>query len=262
MFATRELSAAVDAARSAYAPDAIVLDCERDFETLPPSQAADLGLVVDSLDPVSYPDEWLPEDAPALLDRYAGADLTVGMPGDGSVVRTTQTDPPVVVVKPRVEGAPDSFVDVLVAEALVELHLGLPEHFLGFFEDSYRQFDDAVPLDPAGTYQLAAACYDGWRGLHTRDVVADWDDEHPELSEAWDDAGRRLVDRVGDLPGAVARGETDLADATELACAGIKHGIELPAPYDALDTAAYRDHGAAYAVTWGEKTFDAITDRE
>ncbi|MFA9416164.1 hypothetical protein [Natrinema sp. HArc-T2] len=260
MFEARALPDRLASVRDAHAPGVRVLDCERDFETLPPALAEDLGLLVDSLEPASYPAAWLPEDAPTLLARYASSDFTVGMPGDGSVAWTRQTEPPVVVVKPRVEGSPESFVDFLLAEAFVQLGLEVPEHFIGFFEDSYRDLDRAVPLDPNGTYQVAAALYDGWVGLQTREVFADWHDDHPALADAWQDAGTRLEDRVAGLPRAVARGETDFADATELACAAIKHAIELPAPFAALDTDAYRDHGPAYAIRWAEKTFDSLAD--
>ncbi|MDQ2050276.1 hypothetical protein RBH26_07235 [Natronolimnohabitans sp. A-GB9] len=260
MFEARELSGPVTAIQEEHAPDAQVYDCDRDFETLPPAQAEDLGLVVDALEPASYPADWLPADAPQLLARYASSDLTIGMPGDGSVAWTRQTEPPVVLVKPRVEGSPEPFVDFLLAEALVEVGLEVPEHFLGFFEDSYLDLDRAVALDSNGTYQVAAALYDGWVGLQTREVFADWHGDHPELADAWQDAGTRLEDRVSGLPRAVARGETDFADATELACAAIKHAIELPAPFAALDTEAYRDHGPDYAVRWAEKTFESLTD--
>ena len=260
MFQRRELSSPLAEVRDVYAPDVQVLDCERDFETLPPAQAEDLGLLVDSLEPASYPTAWLPDDAPALLARYASSDLTIGMPGDGSVVWTRQTDPPLIIVKPRVEGAPDAFVDFLLAEAFVELELEVPEQFLGFFEADYRELDRAVALGPSSTYQVATALYDGWVGLQTRGVFADWHDDHPELAVAWQDAGTRLEDRVSGLPRAVARGETEFADATELACAAIKHAIELPAPFAALDTNAYRDHGPEYAIKWAEKTFESLAN--
>lgn len=260
MFEPRDLPDRVAAVRERHAPEATVLDCERDFETLPPAVAEDLGLLVDGLEPVGYPASWLPDDAPTLLARYASSDLTVGMPGDGSVAWTRQTEPPVVLVKPRVEGSPDSFVAFLVAEALVQLGLDVPEHFLGFFEASYRDLDRAVALDPNGTYQVAAALYDGWLGLRTREVFAEWHDDRPELADAWQDAGARLEGRVSGLSRAVARGDTDFADATELACAGIKHAIELPAPFAALATDAYRDHGPEYAIRWAEKTFDSLAD--
>ena len=260
MFNRRTLSSELEAVREAHVPDAQVVDCARDFETLPPAQAEDLGLLADTLDPMSYPSEWLPDDAPTLLSRYAGSEFTIGMPGDGSVVWTRQTDPPTVIVKARVEGSPEPFVEFLIAEAFVELDLGVPEHFLGFFEAAYQDLNDAVALDPGGTYQVAAALYDGWVGLQSRDVFAAWQDDHPELADAWHDAGTRLEDRVADLPGAVARGETEFADATELACAGIKHAIELPVPYAALETDAYRSHGPAYAIQWAEKTFDSLAE--
>ncbi|GAB3678550.1 DUF7089 family protein [Halopiger thermotolerans] len=260
MFEARELSASVEAVRERHAPETKVFDCERDFETLPPALAEDLGLVVDALEPATYPASWLPEDAPKLLARYASSDLTIGMPGDGSIVWTRQTEPPVVLVKPRVEGTPEPFLNFLLAEAFVELGLEVPEHFIGFFEDTYPDLDRAVELDPNGTYQVAAALFDGWVGLRTREVFADWHEENPELADAWQDAGARLEDRVSELPRAVARGETDFADATELACAAIKHAIELPAPFAALDTDAYRDHGPEYAIRWAEKTFESLAE--
>ncbi|TYL39692.1 hypothetical protein CV102_05240 [Natronococcus pandeyae] len=260
MFEVRELSSPVEAIREEHAPDAVVVDCERDFETLPPAQAEDLGLLVDALEPASYPAEWLPANAPKLLARYAGSDFTVGMPGDGSIAWTRQTDPPTVIVKPRVGGSPEPFLNFLLAEALVEVGLDVPEQFIGFFEEEYRALDQATSLDSGGTYQVAAALYDGWKGLHTREVFAEWDDDHPELADAWQDAGTRLEDRVSELPRAVARGETEFADATELACASLKHAIELPAPFAALDTDAYREHGPDYAITWAEKTFDALEE--
>ncbi|WP_408960013.1 hypothetical protein [Natrinema sp. 74] len=260
MFEARALSDRVAAVREAHAPAARVVDCDRDFETLPPAQAEDLGLLVDALEPTTYPAAWLPDDVPTLLARYAGSDLTIGMPGDGSIAWTRQTDPPVVIVKPRVEGSPEPFVDFLLAEAFVQLGLDVPEHFIGFFGETYRDLDRAVSLDPNGTYQVAAALYDGWVGLQTREVFADWRGDHPELADAWQDAGSRLEDRVTDLSRAVARGDTDFADATELACAAIKHAIELPAPFAALDTDAYLDHGPEYAIRWAEKTFDSLEE--
>ncbi|WP_433628917.1 DUF7089 family protein [Halomicrococcus sp. NG-SE-24] len=254
MFGERDYPDEVAAVRDEHAPDALVLDCERDFETLPVAARDDLALLTDELRPFSCPETWLPEDAPELLRRFAGSDLVVGMPGDGSVAWTRQTAPPVVFVKPRVEGSPESFVDFLVAEALVEVGLALPEQFLGFFEDRYPEFDAAVPLDAGSTYQLAAALFDAYKGLHTREVFSGWEDVHPELFAAWADAGERIEPRIEGVTGEVSRGETDFADAAELACSGIKHGVEPPAPFTALDTGAYRDHGVDYAVKWAEKT--------
>ncbi len=253
MFTERSLSKPVERVRTAYAPDALVFDCDRDFETVPPAAAEDLGLFVDRLDPVSYPSAWLPADAPTLLERYAGDEFTIGMPGDGGVVWTRQTEPPVVLVKPRLEGSPAPFVDFLLAEAFVECSLDVPEHFIGFFESRYRDLDASLELGPADTYQVAAALFDGWVGLQTGPIFAEWTDSHPELSASWTDAGERLSDRVSTLPRAVARGETSFAAATELACSAIKHDIDLSKPFDALDTAAYRDHGPEFAIEWADR---------
>ncbi|WP_432765051.1 DUF7089 family protein [Halobaculum litoreum] len=48
--------------------------------------------------------------------------------------------------------------------------------------------------------------------------------------------------------------------ATEYACAAVKHDLDLPAPFSALDTAAYREHGPDYAVRWAEKTFEKLAE--
>ena len=257
MFSERGLSEAVAAVRETHAPDALVLDCETDFETIPAARAEELGLLVDALDPVSYPEAWLPSDAPEVLVRYAGPDLTVGMPGDGGVAWTRQTEPPVVFCKPRLAGSPDTFTDFLLAEALVEVGLDEPEHFLGFFRDRYPRFADHTRplLDPVGTYQVATACYDAFLGLHTRPVFAEWDGP---LFEAWLDAGERLESRLDGLPRAMARGETAFGDAAELACSGVKHAADIPAPFGALDAAVYLDHGPDYALEWAERTVDAL----
>jgi hypothetical protein len=260
MFDERSLSGALAALRDEHAPDAIVFDCERDFETLDPAVAEELGLRVDALDPHSYPAEWVPADAPDQLQRYAGGEFTIGMPGDGGVAWTRQTDPPVVFVKPRLTGSPDAFVSFLLAEALVEVGLDVPEHFLGFFEDRYAELTAVTPLDPAGDYQLAAALYTAFVGLRTRAAFADWADEYPDLFDAWVDAGERLEPRLDGLAGEMARGETEFPAAAELACNAVKHGVEVPAPFAALDTSAYRENGAAYAVRWAEKTFERLAE--
>jgi hypothetical protein len=260
MFQRRALPEDLDAVRETHAPDALVLDTESDFETLPPAVAEDLGLLVDSLDPATYPAEWLSDDAPRLLRRYAGSDFTVGMPGDGTVTWTRQTVPPIVFVKARAKGTPEDFLDFLIAEALVQLGTDVPEHFLPLFGARYRDLDAAIPLGPGAVYQIAAALFEGWVGLQTREVFAGWETERERLHAAWLDAGERLVDRLDGLPGAVARGETEFADATEFACAAIKHDLDLPTPFSALDTQAYREHGSEYAVRWAEKTFEQLRE--
>ncbi|ERH12562.1 MAG: hypothetical protein J07HB67_01583 [halophilic archaeon J07HB67] len=281
MFSRRSLSDAAAAVRDAHAPASLVVDVDADFETLPPETAEELGLLADGLDPAAYPTEWLPEDAPAILRRYVGTDFTIGTPGDGTVVWTDQTEPPTVLVKQRAEGTPDAFLEFLLAEAFVEIAVGVPEQFLPFFGESYAELAAATPTDPADTYQLAAALFDAWVGLHTREVFASWDPDgetdptaaladvsgtepagelpaHPAVFDAWTDAGDRLAGRLDDLAGEVARGETTFPEATEYACAAVKHGLELPAPFGALDTAAYRDHGADFAVEWARKTYDQL----
>jgi len=269
MFEQRKLEGAVAAVRAEHAPEALVLDCESDFETLPPVQAEELGVLVDAFEPTTYPDEWLPPDAPAVLERYASDTFTIGAPGDGSITWTRQTEPPLVLVKPRVEGSPQPFVDFLIAEALVALGLEatvpgtdepVPEHFLGFFRESYPELDEAVRLGPNATYQLAAALHDGWLGLHARSVFADWPETRPELGAAWRDAGTRIEPRIDDLGSSLASGDLDLPEAAELACSAIKHGLDLPAPFTALDAAVYRTRGAPYVIAWAEKTFDALLE--
>ncbi|WP_324755891.1 DUF7089 family protein [Haloarcula sp. GH36] len=254
MFSERELSGELSALRDQRGPDTLVLDCAEDFESLDPAVAEQLLLVTDGVDPLSFPSEWLPPDAPELLARYAGAELTVGMPGDGGVAWTRQTDPPCVFVKPRLAGSPDDFVDFLIAEALVEVSLEEPEQFLGFFGERYPEFAEAIGgMGPVDTYQLAAALYDAYLGLQTRELFAGWAEEYPALHAAWVDAGERLEPRLADLPTEVARGQTAFPAAAELACNAVKHGLDLPAPFDALATEAYRDHGADYAIRWAEK---------
>jgi hypothetical protein len=262
MFESRGLDGALAAVRETHAPDALVLNTERDFETLDPAVAEELGLLVDGLDPVGYPEEWLPSEVPDQLARYAGSDFTVGLPGDGGVTWTRQTEPPVVFVKPRLRTSPEPFVDFLLAEALVEVGLELPESFLPFFGERYHELAAAVPLDPPGVYQLAAALYTAYCGLHTREVFADWAGEYPDLFDAWVDAGERLEPRLSDLSTEVARGQTEFPAAAELACSAIKHAaddrIEVPTPFAALDASAYAQTGPEYAVEWARKTFEKL----
>ncbi|SEL01409.1 DUF7089 family protein [Haloferax larsenii] len=261
MFDPRTLPADLEAVREEYAPEALVFDVAGDFDTVPPAAAENLGLVVDSLSPATYPDEWLPADAPEALQLYASSDFTIGMPGDGTVTWTRQTDPSVVLVKYRAKGTPDDFLDFLVAEALVQSGLDdVPEHFLPFFGEEYRALAEATPLDGTEVYQIAAALYEGWVGLQTRDVFESWEGEHDRLYDAWVDSGERLDDRLDDLPRLVATGRTSFAEATEFACSAIKHGRDLPAPFAALDTSAYLEYGPTYAVRWAEKTFDRLAE--
>ncbi|GAA0517960.1 hypothetical protein SAMN04488066_1323 [Halorubrum aquaticum] len=300
MFSARDLDADLAAVRDRHAPGSPVVDVDAEFETLPPAAAEDLGLFVDALDPFSCPEEWLPADAPETLRRYAGPTFTVGLPGDGTAVRTTQTDPQAVLLKRRAEGTPDDFLAFLIADRLVRIGVEpaagavaspdepgnrLPETFLPFFGPRYRDLDEAIRgsaptaegsaspdsatagpdstaprFDSAAVFQVATALYDAWVGLHTREVFASWEGEFPRLYDAWIDAGERLEGRLGDLPSEVARGETDFPSATEYACSAVRHGLELPAPFAALDTAAYRDRGAPYAVKWAEKTFASLRE--
>jgi hypothetical protein len=258
MFEERSLSGELDDVRATHAPSALVLDVQRDFETLPSSVAESVLPVVDGVDPSSYDESWIPEGAPETLYHVASDEFTIGAPGDGGVAWTRQTDPPIVLLKPRLEGSPEGFIDFLVAEALVEVGLDAPEHFLGFFGAEYRSLADATPLSAADTYQLAAALLAAYVGRTTRSVFSEWETTAPRLHEEWVDAGERLRPRLGDLSRDVALGRTAFPDAAELACSAIKHDIEVPTPFEALDTAAYDRYGAEFAVRWAEKTFDAL----
>lgn len=284
MFTQRTLDDDLSTLRERYAPGSPVLDVAGDFETLPPAAAEDLGLFVDGLDPASYPAEWLPDVVPDALRTYAGSTFTVGLPGAGTVVRTTQTDPPTILVKRRAEGTPDDFLAFLIADRLVQTGIEpasgseLPETFLPFFGSAYPALDAAIRrsettdpdratetlpsrtrFGPNDVYQVAAALFDAWVGLHTREVFTSLEPEFPRLFDAWTDAGNRLEGRLPQLAGEVARGETTFAAATEYACSAVRHGLDLPAPFAALDTTAYRERGAPYAVKWAEKTFESMT---
>jgi len=287
MFSTRDLPADVSAVRDAHAPGSPVIDVDAEFETLPPAAAEDLGLFVDSLAPASSPATWLPETVPDPLRRYVGNAFTVGLPGAGTVVRTTQTTPQALLCKRRAEQTPDDFLAFLIADRLVQVGvepateaLGaptatgerLPETFVPFFGPLYTDLDEAIRghtsaagdvpprFGPADVFQIAAALFEAWVGLHTRPTFTSWEEDHPRLFAAWVDAGDRLAGRLSALSGEVAHGETDFASATEYACSAVRHGLELPAPFAALDTTAYRDRGAPYAVKWAEKTVAAMRD--
>jgi hypothetical protein len=266
VFEERDLAGELAAVREVHAPGALVLDVDRDFETLDPAVAEQLGLRVDALDPVAYDPVWLPDEPPELLSRLASETFTIGAPGDGGVTWTHQTQPPTVLVKPRLAGSPQSFVDFLVATALVEAGTDLPEHFLGFFRDSYPELVAATPLSSVDSYQLANALYDAYVGLHTRETFAGWADTHPDLHAAWVDAGDRLQPRLDGLAREVATGQTSFAAAAELACAAVRHrGADrevpsLAAPFAALDTSAYAHHGPSYAVQWAATTFEKLNE--
>lgn len=294
MFSPRSLAEDLTEIRAEHAPDSVVLDVESDFETLPPAAAEDLGFFVDELSPASYPDAWLPGETPKLLRRYAGPTFTIGLPGDGTVVRTTQTRPEAILVKRRAEGTPEGFLAFLIADRLVRAGTspasgalgsdrvpdrGVPETFLPFFGELYVELDEAIRrphdqlddasdgsrgsptgFDSTDVFQIAYALFEGWVGLHTREVFSSWEETHPRLYDAWVDAGERLEGRLQELPSEIARGRTDFASATEYACSAVRHGLDLPAPFAALDTAAYRERGAPYAVAWAEKTVSSMVD--
>lgn len=275
MFDERTLSGDLAAVRDEHAPGAVVFDVERDFETLDPAVAEQLGLRATSLEPLEYDPTWVPDDAPEVLHRLASGTFTIGVPGDGGVAWTRQTVPPSVFVKPRLEGSPSGFIDFLIATALVETGtelsgIPLPETFLGFFGETYPELAAATPLSPADTYQLANALYEGYKGLATRETFVGWADDHPELHAEWVDAGERLEPRLDGLSREVATGETSFAAAAELACSAIRHidksenteTVTIPAPFAALNTTAYAHHGPSYAVRWAEKTFAALAADE
>lgn len=259
MFTTRDLSESLTTVRDEHAPGALVIDTP-DFQTLPSPQAEELGLFVDALDPVVHTEDWLPADCPDQLRAYVGTDFTVGLPGDGGVTWTTQTTPPTVFVKERMEGSPEPFVEFLIAEALVQAGLGVPEQFIGFFRSEYTTLDAVTPLSPADTYQLATALYAAYLGLYTRPIFESWAETAPDLHAAWRDAGERLTPRLSGLSSEVATDQTSFAAAAELACNALKHGCDLPTPFSALDTAAYREDGSEYAIVWARKTFEELPD--
>ena len=261
MFTERSLDGELAGVRDRYAPDARVLNCATDFETLDPAVAEELLLVTDSVDPLVRDPAWIPANAPDQLREFVGSDFAIGLPGDGGVAWTTQTEPACVFVKPRLETSPDSFVDFLIAEALVQTSLGEPEQFLDFFGEHYADLAAVADerLGPSGTYQLAVALYEAYLGLQTREVFEEWEGDYPELHAAWVDAGERLEPRLSDLSGEVARGQTGFAAAAELACSAVKHDVVVPTPFAALDTSVYLDHGADYAVKWTETTFEKLS---
>lgn len=254
MFAARDLEEKLAALREDVAPEARVLDCEREFESMPAEWLYELALITEDLAPLSHPDEWVPADAPPAARRTTGGDPAIGMPDDGSVTWTRQTVPPLVLVKPRAGSLSEGFRSFLIAEALVELGADHPETPICFFESTYVELHDLVGT-PALAFRLAAALRAAWIGLDTRERFAGWRDDRPELHAAWREAGDRLVERVAALPDLQADGTLGFAEATELACSAVKHDLEFPAPFAALDVEAYRDGGPAFARRWLAETY-------
>lgn len=260
MFSQTVLDADLERFREETCPEALVLTTERDFEVMPQDWLYELALVTDDIrtgvDPVDP--SWVPEDAPSIAHRLADGDPLIGLPGDGSLTRTRTTEPPLVILKPRSETVPDTFRRFLIAEALVDLGADHPDHALAFFKETYPRFDAVVDNEPVATYQLAVALFAAWRGLNNRTVFRNWAEPFPSLHAAWQDAGDRLRDRLETLPEALARGDLTFPTATELAANGIKHDLELPAPFAAFDVSAYRQEGPEFAIRWAE---NVLTDR-
>lgn len=236
----------------------MVFETEADFEILPERTVDELATRADTYEPRSYDTAWLPSERPTVLERIADGSAPIGSPGDGAVIWTRTTTPPTVLVKPRIEGSPESFVAFLIAEALVEAGSDLPEHFLGLFEAAYPTFATALDLDPATTYQIAAASTAAYRGHTVRPICEGWGEDCPDLHAAWVDAGERIRPRVEGLVEAVDAGRTGLGDAAELAGAAVKHGIEPPGPFAALADERFQEHGAPFAVAWAERLGAAL----
>lgn len=260
MFTERTLSSDLADLLEDVSPQTQVLDCEQEFETMPADWVYELALITDDIHSLGYPDSWVPDDAPNAAQRTTGANPVIGMPDDGSVAWTRQTDPPFVFVKPRASGLPDEFRDFLIAEAIVEVSRDIPETPVGYFAETYRTVHETVE-SPMVAFQLAAALRRGWIGLHTRETFAEWDEPKPRLHAAWADAGDRLVDRVEEIPTLMAEGQLGFADGTELACNAIKHDISLPSPWAAVDVDTFAEHGAPFAVRWIEESIpDTIAE--
>lgn len=252
MFSERALPDDLDRLREEHAVDCQVLDSAQEFETMPEEWVYDLALVTEDIHPLAHPAEWIPEDAIPAVQRTAGVDPAIGMPDDGSVTWTRQTEPPLVLVKPRASQLPETFRKFLIAEAIVEVGMDLPETPVCFFRDRYQEVESILG-EPTAGFQVAAALRRAWIGRQTRDVFSGWADAYPPLHRAWRDAGDRLEGRVENIPALLTANELEFAGATELAGNAIKHGIDLPAPFDALDVTAYADEGAPYALAWLEK---------
>lgn len=255
MFTERALTDELAALREEIAAASLVLDCEREFETMPEDWVYELALLTEDLHPLAHPDAWIPADAPLAARRTTGSDPAIGMPDDGSVAWTRQTTPRLVFVKPRAGALPAEFRDFLIGEALVELAEGMPETPVCFFRERYTDLQGRVE-SPTLSFRLASALRTGWIGLHTREIFAAWEGTYPALHAGWRDAGNRLADRVEALPRLLAADEITFPDAVELACSAIKHDLAVPAPFAALDVAPFREDGAAYGLRWVEEVLD------
>ena len=235
--------------------DTLVVESQRDFEALPEDALFEVALLTEDISPTPCPESWLSEDSPQTLSRLTKNDLAIGLPGDGSVTWTAQTTPPLIIIKPRIAGAPTDFKDFLIAEAILQLSRDHPEHLLSFFREDYRSLEGAVNGDSDLSYRLAIALYRGWQGLDTRASFQTWEEKYPRLGAAWSSAGGHLEGRVSELPTLLADGTMGFGAATELACSALKHDISLPAPFRALDVESFRDHGARFAIKWAERTY-------
>lgn len=253
MFDALSLTEELATLRDDVAPAVRVVETEQEFETMPTEWLFELALITDDLHPLAHPDTWVPAEALPAARRTTERDPTIGMPDDGSVSWTRQTDPSMVFVKPRASGLPETFRDLLIGEALIEVSGDYPETPVCFFQDAYRSVQEAVG-SPTVAFQLAAALRTGWIGRETRDVFQGWESSYPALYDGWVDAGERLEGRVNELSALMAADELSIADATELACNAIKHDIPLPAPFAAIDVDAYTEQGAPFARRWIEET--------
>ena len=258
MFHPYGLREDLDDLRNELAPSTQILECDREFESMPEDWIYELAFVTDSIAPVTYPADWIPENAPSALDRYADTEPAIGLPGDGGVTWTANTDPSLVIVKPRLTGAPEDFRDFLVAEAILQLSLDHPETAIEFFGESYPALQTATNDNVDLTFRLAVSLFDGWQGLETREQFRKWADRYPRLHDAWADAGEQLQPRIDSLPMLLSNRSLRFGEATELACSAIKHDLDLPSPFAALDVAAYRERGSEFAVRWTERTLEQL----
>lgn len=258
MFSDFALAGDLASYRDDRAPSVRVLETDQEFETMPTDWLYELALITEDIAGTDVEESWIPADAPNALTQLTGTDPVIGAPGDGGVTWTRQTTPPLVFLKPRSAGIPESFRAYLIAEAITDIHLEHPEHPLAFFAGTYPELQEALGGDPGLTYRLGAALTEAWCGLGRRSEIATWAGVYPTLYAAWGDAGDRLTGRIESLPSELANGSIGFAAATELACSAIKHDIDLPHPFDALDVAAFREHGPSFALRWTERTVEQL----